>query len=111
MGQNVNSSNSQHQRNNTDFSLFYSFLVDLVNDGVNKREVQSASVEGFAAANGVSISNCFETSAKDGTNVDTLFEAVARVYDGNSSDYSDEEDLVDLAKNKSGASQQKGGSC
>ena len=95
----------------TSLRMHIFFLVDLVNDGINKREVQESSVEDFATEKGISLSNCFETSAKDGTNVNALFEAVARVYDGNSSDSSDEEDLIDLSKKKNDTPQQSGGCC
>lgn len=79
---------------------------------MTKREVQMGDVESFASDNGIPISNVFETSAKDGTHVDDVFEAVARVYDGKSNDFDDDDDnnLVDLTK-KTNTTQGNGGCC
>lgn len=83
--------------------------VDLLNDGMSKREVTTEKIENFATQNGISLSNIFETSAKEGTNVNELFAAVARVYDGKKNN-SDDENLVDLTKKKEPA-QGNGGCC
>lgn len=79
---------------------------------MNKKEVSLDKVESFALENGIPISNVFETSAKDGTNVSDLFEAVARVYDGKSGNSSDDDydNLVDLTKKKE-STQTNGGCC
>ena len=84
--------------------------IDLLNDGATKKEVSTDRINNFATANGIPISNVFETSAKDGTNVDELFSAVSMVYNSDKSASNNDENLVDLTKKRE-PQQSSGGCC